>query len=177
MARKIILAAFLLVVAILPSANLLVKPESPGVLHLGMPGGGMPVRPPFPAPKNVSISLLPDQYSPDSIRISWDPVPGARDYRVYTAVAVRDSSVYVPFCEPVLDQNGNIIWEYKYSFHPTYGDLYTINYNTGAGYFLEMWGKLVTGGWTPDSGTLNGTTWTRAYEGERDRFFYVVAVR
>lgn len=176
MARKIVLGVLLLVVAILPSDILLIKPESREALHINMSGEGMHINSPFPAPKNVSISLIPDANNPDSIRISWDAVEGAKEYQVYTAVAVKDTSVYVPYSQYIMDYSRGL-WEYKYSFHPTYGDTYIINYNNGIGYQIPMWNRIVFSRWTLDSGSLRGTTFTRAYEGERDRFFFVRAVR
>lgn len=178
MARKIGVVLILAIAVALPSAILRVKPNSQAVLPLVMPGAGMPVNPPFPAPRNVRIRMLPDELNPVSIQVSWDPVPGATTYHVYTATAITDTTVYVPFCEPTLDQMGNMIWSYKFSFHPTFGDPYVVNYNDSAGYNPAMWSDLVTSGWSlDDNGTLSGTTWTRPFEVERDRFFYVKAVR
>ena len=139
----------------------------------------------YPAPTNVRIALWPHKDQPDSIRVTWDATPGARGYRVYTAVAIPDSSELVPYCEPIQDPvTGANIHSYLYSFHPRFGDVYCEK--VGDEYLdYRMWGghksrakRLLFTPWQPDTlGVYSGCTYTRPRDpADRDRFFHVTAI-
>lgn len=139
----------------------------------------------YPAPTNVRIVFWPSKDQPDSLRISWSPTPGARSYRVYTNIAVPDSSTLVPYCEPLTDPvTGEAFHAYRYSFHPRYGDPYCEK--VGDEYLdYRMWGghksrakRILFTPWQPDTlGVYSGCTYTRPLDpADRDRFFHVTAI-
>ena len=151
--------------------------------------------PPLEAPKNVKISQ-----DGTNVTITWDPVPGARSYRVYTAVCVPDTTVMLAY--GIARDNpstGKVEWFYLGSFHPRYGDVY-IEQHVDDPYAAMLWSetnlvnpnnmnvsmygapntryhRIILTPWAPDSlGTYSGTTFTRPLNNERDRMFHVRSV-
>lgn len=175
MARKIIIIILLLIAA-LASASLM-RVGVPNKAPHSLTTGADPLRisSPLPAPKDIKIELLPTLLEAEYFQISWRRVEGARYYKIYTTVAVPDSSVWLVYAMPTLDQNGMLIWEYKYSFNPTYGDAYTIR-KKGGGFDLLMWDKFLVAPWVCVDSTA---TCTYRYDnvGEVNRFWRVAAVR
>ncbi len=176
MARKITVISLLMLACCLPSSLIYIQPNANKELEIQNSGKEIEIESPLPAPRKVKIEMLPDLSEADSIKISWERVPGAIKYRVYSCVAIQDTSNYVPFCIPVLDQNGHYIWNYLYSFNPKYGDPYTINFNDEQGYQERMYDKFYHSPWQLEKEITNNY-YVRANNGERDRFFYVTAVR
>lgn len=188
MANKVTrLAALLLVLAATAAASILyVDPGAPAPLTLAPAGQPAAFATRWPSPTGVKIELWPSQAQPDSFRLSWNPTPGARAYRVYSAVCVPDSSTYVPFLELIQDpRDGSLIYSYQYSYHPRFGDpvferLGGLNGTLDA----TSWGapnsraeRLLFSPWLPDTlGYYSAASYTRPNAGERDRMFYVVAI-
>lgn len=145
----------------------------------------LPIQAPFPAPKNVQITLYPSSQDPDSVRVSWSPVPGARYYRVYTATAVPDSSLLIPHVELLIMPDGTRRWEYKYDKHPIFGDVLIRKlHSDSAPLTMHCYGgpgsntvaKYTT--FEPAQvGRFEGCSYIYPLNGERDRFFVVRAVR
>lgn len=182
MARKITLLCCLLLAALLPSAVLRVNPSAPAKLSL-QPGIPLRANPPFPAPKNVNITLWPSDQNPDSVKVSWDPVDGAIEYHVYTAIAVPDSSLLIPVIEPQI-VDGILYWVYLYSKHPIYGDVAFRRLHSKSADIISYCYGLGEGSipkfspWTlADVGRFDGCSFFYPMNADRDRVFHVRAVR
>jgi hypothetical protein len=141
----------------------------------------------YASPANVQIDLIPSCRQADSILVTWDATPGARGYRVYTAVAIPDSSELVPYCEPIQDPvTGANIHSYLYSFHPRFGDVCCEKIGDEP-LSYRVWGgpagtsrakRILFSPWQPDTlGFYSGCTYTRPRDpADRDRFFTVTAI-
>lgn len=162
-----------------------INPSASSALNLSASGAPLPVAPPFPAPKNVEIVRWPDDVNPTSVRITWDPVPGATSYQVYSAVALEDSTKYIPVNDFIVLPDGSGVWAYKYSKHPIFGDVMFFRPGSPSA-LMQGWAYGGYGSGTvalfspfsPDTlGYYDGASYYRPLTGERDRFFYVRAVR
>lgn len=177
MARKIMLISLLIVACWLPSSIIYVQPNALKELEIQTSGKEIEIESPLPAPRNIKMELLPDIYVADSIKISWERVPGAIKYKIYSCVAIQDTSDYVPYCITTLDKDDHLVWQYLYSFYPKFGDVYCVNYNDGEGYHPSMFNDLCHSPWQLEKDNITNNYYVRANNGERDRFFYVKAVR
>lgn len=162
-----------------------INPSASSALNLSASGAPLPVAPPFTTPKNVQIVLWPDAYSPTHVRVSWDPVPGATSYQVYSAVALEDSTKYIAVNDYIILPDGSGVWEYKYSKHPIFGDVMFIRPGSPSSP-MQGWSYGGPGSGTialfspfsPDTlGYYDGASYYRPLTGERDRFFRVTALR
>lgn len=183
MARKIVFILILIGVAALFGV-LTIRPSSPKILPLT---GFDPlnVAPVFHSPQNVQVALYPSQQDHDSVRVSWDPVPGATSYHVYTAIAVPDSSLLIPHVEPLMLPDGTVKWEYRYDKHPIFGDISIRKlHNDSNPLYMHSYGGPGSGTTAKFSafepaqgGRFDGCSYIYPLNGERDRFFVVTAVR
>ncbi len=187
---------FLILTLSAASTPIRIDPTAPKPLNLSPEAqSALALAPPLEAPKNVKISQ-----DGTNVTISWDPVPGARDYRVYSAVCVPDSSVLLAYgISRDNPQTGKVEWFYRGSFHPRYGDVYIEQviddpygehlwspdgYTGTLNMSVSMYGaantryhRIILTPWTPDSlGTYSGTSYTRPLAGEHDRMFHVRSV-
>ncbi len=169
----------------LSGAIIRINPAATSALSLTREGTPILARPPFPAPKNVQIVRWPDDTHSTHVRITWDPVPGATSYQVYTAIAVPDSSKYIAVVEPRFIPDGSIVWGYKHSKHPIFGDVMFFRPEQQSAP-MQAWSYGGPGSgtvalfsaFTPDTlGVYDGCSFVRPLAGERDRFFYVRALR
>lgn len=186
MAGKVGIIILALLAVWLPGAVLRIDPATSEALEIHDSGTDMELDLPFEAPKNIKIELYPDISAPVSVKISWDPVAGARSYRVFTCVAVADSSQMIPVKVPIVI-DGNIVWLYLYDKHPIFGEPMIERLNSESapmisytwGYGNGSRGRVAKfSAWELDTaGVMSGTSYIRPLNGERDRFFCVRAVR
>lgn len=183
MARKIVFILILIGVAALFGV-LSIRPSSNKILPLSG-SEYISLNPIFSTPGNVQITLFPTEEDPDSVRVSWSPVPGATSYRVYTAIAVPDSSLLIPHVEPLMLPDGTVKWEYRYDKHPIFGDIFTRKlHNDSNPLYMHSYGGPGSGTTAKFSafepaqgGRFEGCSYIYPLNGERDRFFTVTAVR
>jgi len=127
---------------------------------------------PFRGPQNIEFVR-----DGDSLRISWDAVPGATGYNVYTCESLRDTTIYVPYAMWNFEKS---CFVYEYSFHPRYGDCYV--YATQDDPYPEplMWKGITISPWEKITAQpIIRTNWAvpKAEVPSVSNFYYVTAVR
>lgn len=140
------------------------------------------------APRGVKITLWPIG-TQDSVRITWQAVPGARGYKVYSAVCLPDATQWIAFLEPEYDEKtGEYRYIYKYSDNPLFGDVTMERLGQDGVMAVGTWGfpnsrfsGIVLSEWTEDrEGIMRGCSYTRPLvidgQGERDRMFRVTSI-
>ncbi len=99
-------------------------------------------------------------------------------------MALEDSTKYIPVNDYILLPDGSGVWEYKYSKHPIFGDVMFFRPEHEAPMQSWSYGGYGSGTvalfspFSPDSlGYYDGASYYRPLTGERDRFFFVKAIR
>jgi hypothetical protein len=119
-----VLMVVLLIAVALP-AMIYINPQSAKIISIkpaSASGYDLALNPLFSAPKNVQIKGIANTGGAyDSLVITWDKVPGAKGYRIYSSAFMPDTTIWVNHCDKV---EGTDLLVYMYSFHPRFGDMY-----------------------------------------------------
>lgn len=176
MARKIIPALAMMFMAFICLASyIIISPSAPAnrVLQFSPADStALQASLPFRAPQNVEFVR-----EDDSLRITWDIVPGATGYNVYTCENAADTTVYVPYAMYDFEK---LAFVYKYSYHPRFGEVYTWKTPDMVGYNMKMYEKMTLTPWAKVNDlplSRNEYAIAKAELPTDSNFYYVTAVR
>jgi len=155
-----LLLVILLIAVALP-AMIYINPQQSKKIAIQPKSDGyeLALQPVFSAPQNVQMKGIANTGGAyDSLVITWNKVPGARGYRIYSSMFIPDTTLWVPRSQ-IINIDGVFYNLYQYSYHPTYGDVYAHFLNNGdmSQAPFRMWNKGIINPWVRDSsGVMNG---------------------